>query len=90
MKHKAGFDDAMEDMLMADASEEQKKKHSEIKQKMSALARKRSDEEKLKSKLGKSLKRCAHRDCSNFISDKSRRCKIHAPRTLLALDFNNL
>ena len=54
---------------------------------MTMIARKKS---KAAIDDGGKPKRCETKECSNFISGKGRRCKEHAPRTLLALDFNNL
>lgn len=90
IRQKAAFDDKMEDLLMIDANEDEKKRHQSIKLKMKAEAREKSKEVKERAKLGGSLKRCSSRDCSNFVSGKGRRCREHAPRTLLSLDFNNL
>ena len=90
IRRKAAFDDEMEDLLMSQANEDEKKKHQSIKDKMKEQARITSEKVKAQTRLGKSMKRCEARDCLNFISGKGRRCRVHAPRTLLALDFNNL
>ena len=90
LRQKAAFDDTMETLIMSHANEGDKKKLQTIKRKIRVEAREKSKELKGKARLGKSLKRCTTRDCSNFISGKGRRCKEHAPRCLLALDFNNL
>ena len=87
IKRKAAFDDRMEELLMRQASDEQRKKLKSIKYKMTMIARKKS---KAAIDDGGKPKRCETKECSNFISGKGRRCKEHAPRTLLALDFNNL
>lgn len=90
LRQRAAFDDTMETLIMTRAKEEDKKKLQTIKRKMRLEARQKSKELEGKAGLGKSLKRCASRDCSNYVSGKGRRCKVHAPRSLLALDFNNL
>ena len=90
IRQKAAFDDHMEDLLMSHANEDEKKKFKSIKLKMKAQAREKSRELRERAQLGKSLKRCSSRECTNYVSGKGRRCREHAPRTLLALDFNNL
>ena len=90
IRQKADFDDHMEDLLMSYANEDEKKKYQSIKLKMKAQAREKSRELREKAQLGTSLKRCSSRGCVNYVSGKGRRCREHAPRTLLALDFNNL
>jgi hypothetical protein len=88
LRQKAAFDDVMENLLMSHANEDEKKKHQSIKRKMRVEAREKSRE--MKARLGKSLKRCTSRDCANYVSGKGRRCREHAPRCLISLDFNNL
>ena len=88
--HKAAFDEKMEETLMSYANEEEKERLKSIKRKKRREADRKSDELKKKVSLGKSMKRCGQSGCQRHISKKGRRCLVHARRTLMALDFNNL
>ena len=87
IKQKAAFDTAMETALMSYANTEELAEYERIMEKYGQEDRRRS--EKLVKK-GISTKKCDQVGCGKMVPMTAKKCRRHATRTILALDFTNL
>jgi hypothetical protein len=88
IKHKAAFDSAMERAILNHADEEEKQKYDDIQSEIKRNAQ--SNTLKLLEENHEQIKKCDEENCEEATLPRIKNCILHAIKTIIAFDFNNL
>jgi hypothetical protein len=90
IKQKAAFDSAMEKAILEHADENEREQYEDIQLKMKHAAQCNTYELLKESGEELNIKKCDEEHCEEGTLTKIKNCILHATKTIVAFDFNNL